>query len=358
MTPVAIMTSDWHLSEGAWSGPNTPKGDAFTALEYVAGLAKQWQIPILAAGDLFDELKPSSAVLSRTFDILRDCEVLYIQGQHEKAYPPWLSLSGNRQIKHMHQQVARVGPFTVAGMDHVPVTHLEQAIGLVPQADIIMCHQVWSEFMGTRGEGNLEEIIDRHCPRMVLTGDFHSHLHRIVRDTMVYSPGSFCLQEISEERDKRVFFLNDDRTVQSVRLPTRKVYDLVINTENELNAALCEVDRLVEVDPSARLDIERKNVIYVKCADLPVAYSRFRAAIHDRAFLFWKTLPKETRVVTVDMSRDASTIRSSIEKALGTLVAPDGDAYKGLLRLHYATDLKTELASMAKDYRASLGATT
>lgn len=82
-TPTAILTSDWHLRE------DTPicRIDNYwitqwSKVSFISQLQRQYNCPVLHAGDLFDKWKPSPYLLRQTIESIPD-KFYTVYGQHD-----------------------------------------------------------------------------------------------------------------------------------------------------------------------------------------------------------------------------------------------------------------------------------
>lgn len=355
--PLFLKTSDWHLQRGAWKRANTPKGDAFFALRQLYRLCLDLDVDLLGAGDLFDDLAPDTETLDRAFRFVNDMQraekrVVFTQGQHEKAYPAYLSL--HPYPKHAHRLVTHVRGVAVYGMDHVPPDQLAAEAERVPAgADVLMCHQVWGEFMGVGAEGSLTQLLRPGGPNVVLTGDYHAHQVLDVEGTKVYSPGSTCLQSIDEPRAKQVFLFYDDFSVESVPLKTRPVFDYLVRDEEDLEQLLAAIPEYFLVPDEALPEEMRKPLIYVQCGAVDQAWKRVARAVGDKAFVFWKPLVGEAGDVLVDPREAARAVPLGMTGCLPLVTPEGGPVYNSTLRLLQAPDKKVELAAMAAEFGRS-----
>lgn len=350
--PLFVKSSDWHLQPGAWKRANTPKGDAFFALQQLYRFCSEHECDLLGAGDLFDDLQPDTATLEKAFQFVdsmkaRDRRIYFTQGQHEKAYPPYLSL--HPHPRHVHRKVVTVGGLSVYGFDHVPADQLEAEILRVPKGvDLVMCHQVWNDFMGLGFEGQLQTLIDRQ-PGAVLTGDFHEHQVLTFGDVRVYSPGSTCLQDIKEPEEKAFFVFYDDGSVDSVPLLTRPKWNFRITCPDDVEALFATMDAWFL--PYGELPPElQKPVFSIECGAVPEAYKRVTRAVGDRAFLFWKSVVAPAGDTLYDQAEADRAAPRGLEGCLPLVTPAGGAVYNSVLRLLRAKDKKTELAAMAGEF--------
>ena len=249
--PLYVASSDWHGQIGAWTQApaNRITGDSYFALKQIVDLCIELEVPLLAAGDLLDCDRPDSSTLREIFqqiDYLKAAKLplLFTQGQHEKAYPAYLSL--HDWPTHLHGDTASYALpgykyLYFHGLDHHHADHLQEALKKIPEnTGVLLCHQVWSNFMGVGCEGSLEMI--PHAAT-VITGDYHKHLKIKVtgatgQEMTVLSPGATCLQDITEPAEHFAWVAYDDGTFESHKLKSRHVFDVGISAKPDLDAFL------------------------------------------------------------------------------------------------------------------------
>ncbi len=347
---ILAATSDWHAALGAWVRRPDIRGDAFFALRQIYQFCMEHQVDLLGAGDLLDSQRPDTQTLHQLFQFLNDLRrverhVYFTQGQHEKASPPYLGLTG--MAEHMHRRVQTIRGLSIYGLDHTEASHLPAEIEAIPPVDLIMCHQVWGNFMGVGVEGRLEDLNKPGGAAVILTGDYHEHRVLEVEGTQVLSPGSTCLQHIAEPREKSFFALKDDMTIESIPLRTRLTHDVLLETEKDLERLLEQVGEYSE--PQSRVPPEIvKNILYVQAQNIPDAFRRVSRAYADKVHLFWKSL--------VGISGDSTVVETRPGEARGLLgclpeVAIEGTPlYRDARRILEAADKKSTIAAMQKEF--------
>lgn len=371
--PLAICCSDLHLDRCNWK--NRPKlaGDSRWAFEYLCTQAIEREVLfVLAAGDLLDVPEPDSETVEQVrkqLDRLQEAniEFLYIQGQHEFADPPWFQ-AVHSWPTHLHgQAVSLRSGFDLYGLDFQRAATLEAELAKIPAtADMLMCHQVWLEFMGGVAvcEGSLARI--PHV-KTVLTGDYHRHELKTVvaadgRKVRVFSPGSTSLREINEEPNKNFWLLDEAGGMTSERIPTRIVLrtPFTLADEASLETFLAEVDAHIA---EARADAvklglpEELQTPILRAAHqetLSDAARRIIRAVGDTAHLFLTSVPVETPE-RVELRERREEVRS--QGMLGCLAQrakPKSRLYKDAARLLQAADAELELAEMRKETELEL----
>lgn len=224
------FTADWHLAPCAWKRSKLGAGDSYEAIKFVVEYCIGHSLPLVAAGDLLDQTVQPDA---QTIDVLCECmskmqeaglPVYYIQGQHEKSNPPWLSV--HAWPKHINQ-VKMSGWPLAAAFDWQPRQQLKETLASITNKKILIMHQVWQEFVGFEHayEASFSDIPD--CVEYLFTGDHHKHScasfpRASGKPITVVSPGSLSAQDISEEWQKR-FIVVDDLKFSSVKIPSRRI---------------------------------------------------------------------------------------------------------------------------------------
>lgn len=304
--PVAVLSADWHLCRSAWTWRRV-RGDADFALEQTVDASLALGVPLIAAGDLFDDVHPGAedvAAVRRQLGRMAAAglPVYYVQGQHDRSPLPWLDAVAE-SVVHLDRRGVRLGGLRVVGLDWQPGSRLAEAVAAVaPGADVLVCHQVWSEFMGSaataagRTEGNLADV---PCP-LIVTGDYHCHFWRDVPTpgggaVRAISPGAPHRLAIDEGDAFGVFVLADDGTLVDWPLAARPAIRHVIAHETDLvrwldgglDSALADAASYAE---AAGLPTEvRPPLVRVQHpADLAGAADRLEAAVSGRGVLFRK----------------------------------------------------------------------
>lgn len=244
------FTADWHLAPCAWKRNKLGVGDSYDALKFIVDYCVEHQLVLVAAGDLLDQTVQPDA---KTVDVL--CQnmsrmesaglpVYYIQGQHEKSDPPWMSV--HRWPKHVH--ASKLGNrFGTLAFDWQPRQVLKDVLAGVKDVKMLVMHQVWQEFVGFEHayEASFSDIPD--CVEYLLTGDHHKHSSEVYprasgKPIRVLSPGSISAQELSEEWQKQ-FFVVEDHSFQSVTIPSRSIYRVRVTHSDQVSEVLNRIKK-------------------------------------------------------------------------------------------------------------------
>jgi predicted phosphodiesterase len=355
--PIAILTSDWHIAEGAWKHRDI-KGDAYHSLEQIVFYATQHDLPILAAGDLYDTSDPdpgSVAFVRRQLDQLEagGLHLYYTEGQHEhhRSGGSWLGV--HHWPIHLRRNYALVDKrLSVYGFDWTPAQHLPAAIAEIPaDVDLIMCHQVWSEFKvsGSNAEGKLADIPGG---ALILTGDYHVTKILTAGAHTVLSPGSIAIQSIDEDPNKFFFVLHDDMTLHPVQLKTRKVAHFQVMSQGDLDQFLVDQPWLSLLEsPDLPPNLQKPLVSVTFDAEIPLVVRRLTDALGSVVHYF--PSPLFNKRLVDGMGGEASVVfYRGLLDALEHEVPVDSPEYAPLRRLLSAKpdSLAEELASIKREF--------
>jgi len=290
-----VHASDWHLSRLTWQHRPRLWGDSFFALEQIVDFCIRQEAVLFGAGDLLDKDRPESAAVAcmhKQMDRMEEARlpVYYVQGQHEKADPPWMS--SHPWPIHLHKQACSVpgvnGVFY--GLDWMPRDQFAEAITEMANSSrsgpvYLVCHQVWSEHMGnviTVPEANMQQVA---CVAdIVLSGDYH--VHQLTRhitqfgEQLLVSPGSISVRNMGEEFDKQ-FWYHDGTRFHSIPLRGRPWVRTFIHTPDHL-AQLEQLKATLELAGASLPDnIKTPMCIFQYPSDLEGAHKRLNEVFGD-----------------------------------------------------------------------------
>jgi|SaaInlV_165m_DNA_1040744.scaffolds.fasta_scaffold27923_2 hypothetical protein len=263
-----LVTSDLHLSDRIWK--HRPiEGDSYAAWQAIVRYALDEDNEIdevIIAGDILDkQTNQSTAIHHLTVGLSSLIEagirVYFNQGQHCMQEKPWPSLvDGVRHLKF--QDMYNVGGLMMTGFDYCSREQLQENLKdeSVAKADILVCHQVWEDFMGGVGnpQGCFEDIPDN--VKYLITGDYHENICKRAAQPdikllglaggdeteglVVISPGSTHLRSISEPDDKYFWVVEiADGTsphIHSVEIPGRRRFELKMTAWDGVQAVFPE----------------------------------------------------------------------------------------------------------------------
>lgn len=336
-----LVTSDLHLSPRIWRHREILH-DSYFAWEVIVDAAITERVDALVlAGDILDkQANPSEVIvyLLQGLNRLREenIPVLYVQGQHEFQEKPWMSLgeSSKNGVIWMHDRELKLNGWSLVGSDFRVKAEFQEFLqgDLAKSADILICHQVWDDFMGSVAvtQGSFKDVPDN--VQLLITGDYHVHCIRHRRDMQVLSPGSTHLRSVSEPTDKAIFLVEmvpgGRPMLAELELPTRKFIslDLLSITDEEVSqaetiAATRELlmERLQAAEQEAVADElpEQllKPIVYFKyyrsAAELVNQLSRY---VEDRAHVFYRAIAEDVSPLPATAREHTSASTSLMAK--------------------------------------------
>jgi len=237
------------------------------------------------------------------------------------------------------------------------------------QSHILLCHQVWEEFMGSHGqpEGSWTQIPSVDA---VFTGDYHKTEH--IKDFKygasgqpleILSPGSTNIREISEDPKKYFFVLYDGFVWKKVRIPTRMVIRNRIEEEIEFEELIANWSDTMDMVREHNVgyyeswnqddlpELLRKPILQLVFSDgIKKFRSRAKSLLAEEAHLFFKVIEEEgDDDEHEELVARRKIIERGIEGCLELTVPKNDKRYAPLLRLIKAKDKKAELLKMKEE---------
>lgn len=280
----------------------------------------------------------------------RDIPVYYIQGNHEyDRNAPWLSV--HPWPRHLDQSLVNIGGTKVYGLDWRPKGDIQVALREVPpETDVLITHQVWQDFMKNVGRPECA-LTDVHHANIVLAGDFHitetvSSVNAQNQPITMLSPGSTCMQDISEASDKYFFVLrrleSGELYCDNQQLKTRRFASYTVKDTETLDA-LC-AGKLAKDITTLTADSPKpvsKPLVRVKFDKrLPDAFLRISTAVGESAHLFCDAIVDKSRGET---ETNRTVARNDLMTVIGELLKAQPDALKLATALLQAENAGIEL---------------
>lgn len=300
-----IQTSDNHLSPYIWADRPTIYGDAYRSFTQIVDYAVKTRYPLFLLGDVIDKRRPDATTVDFICEQMQRCQaadvpVFYTQGQHElDRTTPWLSVHPWPQ--HIHKKSILVDGMEIYGLDWLPRDELLQALAeMPPSRTVLMCHQVWREFMGNIGQqdGSMTEI--PHV-RYVLTGDYHdTKIGNVIgasgQQITYVSAGATKLCAIDQPVNK-VFLevANVDGALQFTPVPlrTRQLINRTIYSAQDLESTVAWFNAWAQTNnrPDAQYDQSLAPLVRLTYReDVPDLVQRI-TAVAGAAEIFFEPIP-------------------------------------------------------------------
>jgi DNA repair exonuclease SbcCD nuclease subunit len=304
--PIALITADWHLTHNAWKWRPNLYGDALFGLQQIRDVALKYGLPIIAAGDMFDVKRPPLPILIETQQLLEDTDGYYIQGNHDKTEPSWMSLVApeHRWLDIVRESSLQNEPITLdptkpqRPMDLTKWTQecepylnpaanwelyglhytssreqLQTALDQLQQrmtplgetpddiGRILILHQSCSKIFAL-GEPELtDDMIPYNYFNIVICGHYHKAAITTLRtksdpdsdsdsdpEIICLSPGGTHLLSIVEDPAKKMYVFCDDGAIYSKPLITRRVIrqDMRNATESDIRKSLATLVQMLQ----------------------------------------------------------------------------------------------------------------
>lgn len=253
VTPLMVLSSDWHLSPFSWKKHPNVHRDSYYSLQQIVDLCIQLNVPLIAAGDLFDiKHPPSESVVFCVEQMARlqrvGLPVYYIQGQHELSEIPWISLCPNATHIDSFKSGLNFKTFDIQGLrvagqdiEFSGARFSDQCREMHAQTgsdkfDLYVTHQVWADFI----KKSDENFMFKHATfaRVIYTGDFHKTEVLSIDGTDCLSSGSINMQATNEPPHKFVFILNSDLSWTQYKIKTRPFALFELRSEKYFNALM------------------------------------------------------------------------------------------------------------------------
>ena len=215
---IAILTADIHLSE------TTPvcRTDDFEAtmwakIDYLSQLQRQYDCPILHAGDLFDYWKPSPEMLSKCIERL-PAQFYTVYGNHDLP-------NHNYELREKSgvHTLEQAGVVSILSVGHWGLAPTCPSI-VIKGIKILVYHiMTWHKIPPYPGcsSGNAKKLMS-DFPEMdiIVTGDNHEPFVVKSNGGVLINPGSLMRRTADQyDHEPRVYLLYSDKTVEAVYLP-------------------------------------------------------------------------------------------------------------------------------------------
>jgi predicted phosphodiesterase len=219
--PGLIATADWHIRQDkplAYVGDFL--SDQWEAMDFVAELQREHDCPVIHAGDLYNNWKPSPWLLSKTIEHLPN-DFWTVYGNHDLP-------------QHNIKLKRKCGIFTLATAQKLHVlpqghwgnVNLSGAWS-IKDKNIFAWHlAVFKSKEPAPGYGQraLKVLRDNPDFDVIITGDNHTPFVEMLDDRFLINPGSLMRQTAAQiDFHPRVYlWYPESNTIQKVELPFRE----------------------------------------------------------------------------------------------------------------------------------------
>lgn len=353
MKPIAVFTADNHLRPQTWNKHPTLFGDAYESFQQIIECCLGAGLPLFLLGDLFDKSRPDSWSVGIYLDSIRRMEqarlpVYYIEGNHDKADPPWASLT---------PWATPLGACQFAGINFYGISFstgqdlIDSLANIPPETNVLLTHQSWQEIQ----QVGITDASFGQIPHglVMLTGDYHvcgTYTGQAADHTQVtaYSPGSTVMQALNEPDAKYFGILYEDLTVTWCGIDTRHINRFTLHSVDQLDSM---VERLSIVQQPKATSVIGKPILQVKYNDqIPEAFDRLMSAFSDNYHLF---LEPQRQIVTEVIAEETADTAAfdTLESAACQLCINDPPTHAAVYRLSRAVDPAQEFSLIYDEFR-------
>ena len=324
---MLFQAADLHLSPLIWQDQPALHGDSYAALDQIVEICCKGgeQTSLLICGDIFDKSKPDSESIARfvsAMDQLRQAavDVYIIQGQHEKAAPPWaVALDVAKHVGDGEPFTIDVGDggkcqqVSVIGYDYTSASDLQDKLKAVKKVDILLLHQMAKQAIDIEGAWDFDIDWVNKGVKIILAGDYHEYF-TIGR---LWYPGATHMRKIDEIGEK--FIINVDTSgrrlsMKPIELKTRQVISLRISNDEQLDEAIKKLMD-TEVADDQPEEIKTPLVVVRYSAEVQSVVARVEEACQKREFLLrLKPLVSGTEIVETTLPQANETLQACLEQ--------------------------------------------
>lgn len=250
------VAGDVHLREHTWAARPNLFGDSYYSLDQIRRYCVKNSLPLILAGDTFQTSKPTAEDVEWFRDVADDFEqkglpIYYIQGQHDRAVPPWPSAVHSWPVSIDNNRV-KLNDVSIMGFDNKDSIDLQIALdNMVEPVDILVLHQMAYDVFPHDGAWNfkLEWVKDK--AKIVALGDYHEPV-TFGQNPVGFYTGSMHLQSLSEPTTKSFVVLEYDSskpaecTINRIPLVTRQFFTCNISSSEDVER-ISEVIKKVDI---------------------------------------------------------------------------------------------------------------
>jgi DNA repair exonuclease SbcCD nuclease subunit len=328
---TGIAIADCHLGYRQFGLADRAE-DFYRAFQFTVetAIAKKVDFFIIA-GDAINSFYPHPRcleVLQAGVDTLREkgIMVLGISGNHDAITPSWLSLAG---VIPLHDNVATIGgEVKISGFNYMPEAEALERIKNIPDVDIFVMHQTFSEFVEYKNASALSVLKLNPKVPLYVFGDLHNGMLRRFKDDKVDFqagyPGAIELWKTDEARVKNMWLIKVDganTSVEVLPIRTRPVLDLEVVDEASLTEAISKIENMIKCMAVAGASLgvyENRPLVFLKYnAKVTEIMGRLRMAVGEKCLL--RPIPMDqatNEAVRYDTMQDAIQLKDVLSNWL------------------------------------------
>ncbi len=353
---MIVFAADLHLAPLIWQDQPDVTDDAYYAWSQIVDYClKTKPSALVLGGDVWNRSRPdpdSVIRFVRSIDVLAaiGVDIFAIQGQHERATPPWTAV--HTAIRYIGDgQLVRVtdpdiGKFTMRGFDCQSTSSIRDAMKASGVAcDVLVVHQLARQVLNIEGAWDFDETWVPAKVKLILAGDYHEP----VNAGRLYYSGSTHMRSIDERTPRSFITIGKGFKVTRQPLKQRAVIEVLVLDEHQLE----EAEAAVAAYKAGKLPIVIDTpVVYARIsADVPNVVDRLKAACEaSKAVLKTKIVGGGTEVVEdIQLPEGEITLETCLNQALDR--EQDPELHSFVLALLRAKEPRT----VCDETRAKIG---
>lgn len=239
--PIALLTADLHISK------HTPicRTDSYlntlkSKLKFLNSLQKQYNVPVLDAGDVFDKAKPSEEIVSFALNNLPQ-NFITIAGNHDLPNHNMdiYKKSGLYTLESADKGQTVLNPYETIHFDNMSITAFPYGYYDTDLLDIkyinekpirialihIMTYQGKAPFVGcndeeARGIAKKLDMFD-----IIVSGHNHQSFISLGKPTLVNTGSLMRSNIVQKEYKPHIHLLYDDLSIKRIPVPINDVID-------------------------------------------------------------------------------------------------------------------------------------
>lgn len=334
------FAADLHLSPLIWKDQPEVAGDAYYAWWQIVDVCMEQKVDaLILGGDIWQLSRPDSDSIMQFMHGVDKLEaagiaVLAIQGQHEKADPPWIGL--HKHVQQLDVSRAQFGigssAITVGGFSHKPADLLEKRLKDFGDVDILVVHQLAKQVIPFDGEWDFDLDWVPDNVKLVLAGDYHAP----VNHGRLYYSGSTHMRAMDQLTERSFLLINSKLEVTRHPLQNRIVDVYELHNEEHMEEAVAGITQERDLRPKP---IDRP-IIYAKIfAEIPHVIERLQRACHeapDRPILMTKVFGGVEVIDNISVPSGEITMEACLSQAIDR--EKDSELYGFVLDLLQSSD--------------------
>lgn len=263
--PLFVFTADNHVKRRIWKSIPEIEYDTYNSLQQICDFCSQQNLPLVVGGDLFDSRTPTASdvnFVSKQFATLTN-GVYCLDGNHDgyghvdaSEEDSWVNTVGATCV---NGKKFTVGDLTLYGQPYALPTKLEEDLSkLGNDIDILICHQLLQEIIGSTMISNMQaNWVPGHI-KTILLGDYHKQSSFTSLDDQYFVyPGSTAPMRFSEAEQKYFMVVGSKGkliTCVTVPLLTRSLLSYSVTDKAELDGVVKTIKRFVQGEKQTNED--------------------------------------------------------------------------------------------------------